>query len=74
MENKVGYIMGACPKCKSINVTYGKEYVDDEEVIFPGKCMDCGCSFNERYYMDYIQTDAIEEDNDPAEQNKQPQE
>lgn len=58
---KSEYVMGQCPKCKSLDVTYGKEELQDEVLIFPGECKNCGCTFEEKYLLNYLQTDYGEE-------------
>lgn len=54
---KTSVTIGRCPRCNSENVVYDKEFVDDDLLIFPGRCLDCGCQFNERYFLDYLDTE-----------------
>lgn len=61
-KTKSEYVMGQCPKCKSLDVTYGKEDLQDDVLVFPGECNECGCNFQEKYLLNYLQTDYAEED------------
>lgn len=54
---KTSVAIGKCPRCNSENVVYDKEFVDDDLLIFPGRCLDCECQFKERYFLDYLDTE-----------------
>ena len=64
--------IGRCPRCISENVVYDKEFVDDDLLIFPGRCLDCGCQFKERYFLDYLDTEYTDtEDNEESNSMKE---
>ena len=43
------YSMGVCPKCHSLNLTFGKRKIDDNNIFYPFTCDDCGAKGQEVY-------------------------
>lgn len=63
---------GRCPRCYSDNIVYDKEFVDDDLLTFPGRCLDCECQFNERYFLYDLDTEYIDtEDNEESNTTKE---
>lgn len=60
-EQQLGHAEGTCPKCKGLNINYDKERVEDDYLLIPGTCADCGTKIVERFYLDYVQTEIIKE-------------
>ena len=61
-EQQLAYAEGVCPKCKGLNIYYDKERVEDEYLLIPGTCEDCGTKIVERFYLDYVHTEINKED------------
>ena len=58
----VTYSMGVCPKCHSLNLTYGKREIDDNNILYPFTCDDCGAKGQEVYDILFSYSEAPEAD------------
>ena len=47
---------GSCPKCGSFLIEYGVLESTDSGIMYPGRCDDCGCDFEEHYTIEYSKT------------------
>lgn len=52
-ENKIGYIGGQCPRCKSMNIEYGVEVPDSHGRWYPFTCLKCGAKGKEYYNIEF---------------------
>jgi hypothetical protein len=52
---------GECPKCKGMDLKYGKHWFYDQTVVFPWKCRSCGATGEEVHGLEFIGHENIEE-------------
>jgi len=46
---------GECAECLSDNLDYGVLEVDDDQVMYPYHCRDCGHDGEERYSLSHVE-------------------
>ena len=44
---------GICPNCGKENLEYGELYPEDELIIYPWDCPDCGAKGEESYNIEF---------------------
>ena len=47
---------GECPKCRSEDVQYHENQMDDSSVTYPATCRKCKTNFEEVYILEYYVT------------------
>ena len=55
---------GHCPFCGKQNLEYSKEFLNNDNIVFPWKCEDCGASGREVYYLDFLYHENCEKDDE----------
>lgn len=43
------YSMGVCPKCHSLNLTFGTKFIEECNIFYPFTCDNCGAKGQEVY-------------------------